>query len=259
MLEIDWVIFVLKLLLVPTFIGIVSLAARRWGPTVGGWLVGLPFTSGPVAFFLALEQGNQFAAAASRGILLGIISVFIFCLGYSRLAVHLSWIPCVMGGLGLYFACTYLLDLTNLSLVIGFISVLVVLATSLALMPRLGAEKPFSSSVKWEIPTRMVSATALVFIITGIAQLLGPQLTGLLTPFPVYATILAIFVHRLDGGQQAARLLRGVVAGSFTFAVFFLMISSTILAWGIGISFTSAIAISLVTHAASLQFLKRVA
>ncbi len=66
MLEIDWVIFLLKLLLVPTFIGIVSLAGRRWGPTVSGWLVGLPLTSGPVAFFLALEQGNVFAAQASR-------------------------------------------------------------------------------------------------------------------------------------------------------------------------------------------------
>lgn len=218
----------------------------------------MPLTSGPVAFFLALEQGNVFAAEASRGIMLGIMSVFIFCLAYSRLAVYLNWIPSMIGGLGLYFACTYFLDLTNLSLVVGFISVLLVLATSLALMPKVGADKSSSASVKWEIPARMVSATALVFIITGIAQLLGPQLTGLLTPFPVYATILAIFVHRMEGGQQAVRLLRGVVAGSFTFAVFFLVISTTMLAWGVDTSFICAIGISLVTHASSLQFLKRV-
>jgi len=38
-----------KLLLTPALLGLVSLAGRRWGPAVSGWLVGLPLTSGPVA------------------------------------------------------------------------------------------------------------------------------------------------------------------------------------------------------------------
>ena len=103
----------------------------------------------------------------------------------------------------------------------------------------------------------MVSATALVFLITGLAQILGPQLTGLLTPFPIYATILAVFTHQYAGGTQAVRLLRGVVAGSFTFAVFFLVISSTIIIWGVGTAFLCAIGVSLLTHIASFQFLRR--
>ena len=44
---------VLKLVLTPTLIGTASLAGRRWGPAVSGWLVGFPFTSAPVALFLA--------------------------------------------------------------------------------------------------------------------------------------------------------------------------------------------------------------
>src|SRR5215218_6073961 len=32
-----------------------SLAVRRWGDAIGGWLVGLPLTSGPVAAFLAIQ------------------------------------------------------------------------------------------------------------------------------------------------------------------------------------------------------------
>ena len=103
----------------------------------------------------------------------------------------------------------------------------------------------------------MVSATILVFLITGVAQWLGPQLTGLLTPFPIYATILAVFTHRYAGGAQAVRLLRGVVAGSFTFAVFFLVISSTIVLWGIGLAFVCAIGVSVLTHFVSFQFLRR--
>src|SRR5689334_15298204 len=74
--------FLFKLLVSPLLIGAVSLAGRRWGPAVSGWLVGLPLTSGPVVLFLALEQGTTFAAAAAQAIMLGIISVGVFCLTY---------------------------------------------------------------------------------------------------------------------------------------------------------------------------------
>ncbi|HET7343490.1 MAG TPA: hypothetical protein VFL90_18640, partial [Methylomirabilota bacterium] len=57
-------ILLLKLAATPLLIAGASLAGRRWGPAVGGWLVGLPLTSGPVAVFLALEHGAAFAAAA---------------------------------------------------------------------------------------------------------------------------------------------------------------------------------------------------
>ena len=70
----------LKLVLTPALIALASLAGRRWGPAVSGWLVGLPLTSGPVTFFLALNQGLAFAAAAAVGTLAGTISQAAFCL-----------------------------------------------------------------------------------------------------------------------------------------------------------------------------------
>jgi uncharacterized membrane protein len=102
----------------------------------------------------------------------------------------------------------------------------------------------------------MVSATALVVLITEVAPLLGPQLTGLLSPFPIYATTLAVFIHRSQGGEEAVKLLRGVVVGSFTFIIFFLIVSLTIVPWGVGLSFLTAIGVSFLTHAMSLQVLK---
>src|SRR4029453_17240063 len=57
----------LKLVLTPALIGAVSLAGRRWGPGVSGWLVGVPPPSGPVAFFSALDHGGGVAAAGARG------------------------------------------------------------------------------------------------------------------------------------------------------------------------------------------------
>ena len=77
---------ILKLVLTPALIGAASLAGRRWGAAVGGWLVGIPFTSAPIALFLALDHGTSFAASASVGMLLGTISQAIFCLAYSSCA-----------------------------------------------------------------------------------------------------------------------------------------------------------------------------
>jgi hypothetical protein len=74
---------ILKLAVTPALIGGASLAGRRWGAAVGGWLVGIPFTSAPIALFLALDHEVSFAASASVGMLLGTISQAIFCLAYS--------------------------------------------------------------------------------------------------------------------------------------------------------------------------------
>src|SRR5207244_11459138 len=76
----------LKLVLTPTLIGAVSMAGRRWGPGVSGWLVGFPLTSGPVAFFLALDQGVTFAAGAATGSITGAAAQAAFCVLYGRLA-----------------------------------------------------------------------------------------------------------------------------------------------------------------------------
>ena len=75
-------ILALKLFLAPMLIGFVSIAGRRWGPTVGGWLVSLPLTSAPVILFLGIEQGTAFASSAAQNTLMGIMSVASFCLVY---------------------------------------------------------------------------------------------------------------------------------------------------------------------------------
>jgi hypothetical protein len=256
LINIDWVTFTLKLVLVPVFIGMVSLAGRHWGPTISGWLIGLPLTSGPVAFFLALEQGNIFAATASQAMMIGIISVSVFSLAYTRLATRTFWLPSVVAGFCVWVACTFMLDNINVPSLISFPLVLVVIATSFLLIPRLTPHSAPLSPPRWEIPARMFSATVLVLLITAIAQILGPKLTGLLTPIPIYATVLAVFTHRYEAAQNAVRLLRGVVAGSTTATIFLLIISSTITSWGVGFAFISAIAVSLATHTAIFQFLR---
>ena len=58
---------------------------------MGGWPVGIPFTSGLVAFFLALDHGAGFAASASVGMLVGNISQALFCLAYAWASARLRF------------------------------------------------------------------------------------------------------------------------------------------------------------------------
>jgi hypothetical protein len=81
----------LKLILTPLLMSGASLAGRRWGAAVSGWLVGLPLTSGPVMLFLTLDRGAAFAERAAEGLILSIISVALFCLAYARLCGRLGW------------------------------------------------------------------------------------------------------------------------------------------------------------------------
>lgn len=152
MISVDLVTIVLKLILVPIFIAAVTLAGRRWGLTVSGWLIGLPLTSGPVAFFLALEQGSTFASEASQSIMVGIMSVFIFCLVYSWSAARLTVLPSLLLGFGAFLACTYLLQMASLSLATGFALSILVLLVSLQLLPHVHSFNARALNLRWELP-----------------------------------------------------------------------------------------------------------
>ncbi len=93
-------ILALKLVLTPIMIAAASLAGRRWGPAVSGWLMGFPLTSAPVSVFLALQYGPAFAAQAAVGTLGGQASVCVFCLVYSLAAARWAWPASAALGIG---------------------------------------------------------------------------------------------------------------------------------------------------------------
>src|SRR5512142_1919857 len=81
----------LKVLVTPAIIGTASLAGRRFGHSISGWLIALPLTTGPITFFLALSHGPAFAANTAAGTLAGGISQAAFVAAYSQLAWRWKW------------------------------------------------------------------------------------------------------------------------------------------------------------------------
>jgi hypothetical protein len=247
----------LKLILTPLFVGGATLVARRFGPRVGGWLVALPLTSGPVTFYLTLEQGTGFAARAAQATLLGQISFAAFCLTYRWLSLRSGWLGSWFGSWSAFFILTFVLQQVSLPLPLAFISVMGVLLLTLLLLPDPQDQIVKTSHPAWDLPGRILVATAFVLLLTGTAAFLGPRLSGLLLPLPIYATVIAIFTHHTYGAAAAWQVLRGVVVGSFAYALFFLLIATLIESRGILVAFGCAIAGALLIQGCSLWLMHR--
>jgi drug/metabolite transporter (DMT)-like permease len=106
---------------------------------------------------------------------------------------------------------------------------------------------------RWDLPLRILVATGLVLLLTGIAPTIGAHLTGLLSPFPVYAGVLAIFAHRESGGDAANNVLRGLLLGLFSFGAFFFILAIGLSRIGIGLTFLLATATALVIQGLTLR------
>lgn len=248
---------VLKLVLTPLLIIVASLAGRRWGPALSGWLIGLPLTSGPVTFFLALSHGTGFATAASAGTLAGTLSECVFCLTYGWISRRARWpLTLALSTLGFALATAAVRDLT-LPVLPLFAVVVAGLLLALALMPTVKARGlPSPPLPAWDLPARAVLATAFVVILTALAPALGPQLTGLIAPFPVYASILAGFAHQQQGPDGAILVARGLLVGLFAFASFFLVLSLALRPLGIAPAFSLATVAALAVQGSSLLVLR---
>lgn len=250
----------LKLILTPALVGAATLAGRRWGSAIGGWLVGIPFTSGPIAFFLALEHGPRFAAAAAAGIMAGTASQVAFGLAYAWMATRRDWIACLVIATLAFAIVTAALDGISLAVWVMFVGVIAALVLSLFLMPR--GTHSATGAIQfpvWDIPARMIVATVFVIALTAVAPLLGAKLAGLLAPFPLYATVLAVFAHRIEGSAPAVGVLRGLLLGLFVFAAFFFILSLMLVPQGIVAAFAVAIAVAMALQGVSLFAGRRLA
>ncbi len=251
-------ILTLKLILAPIIIGTASLAGRRWGPAVSGWIVGLPLTSGPVIFFLAISHDIPFAANAILGTLSGGFSLIAFCLVHAWLATKFDWRITTLGSLTIFSLMTIALQGLVISLFSLFLLVFLTISLGVWFMPKQKAEQVAASTLnQWDIPARILVGTSFILFVTGIAPIIGSKLTGLLTTFPLFASILAIFAQRQQGTDGAIHVLHGLTIGLFAFAGFYLALGLLIENTSLVVSFGIASLAALIIQGSSLFILRQ--
>lgn len=249
---------VLKLTITPLVIGGASLVVRRWGPLLGGFLIALPLTSGPVLFFLALDHGAAFAAGAAKGSLAGCIPIVGFALAYALVARGHRWpVALAAGTAGWALPALAIQGAPDLPAPPLAGLVVVVVAAALRLLPGSAAVAPPAAAPAWDVPFRIAVVTALVVALTAAAQALGPRASGLLATVPAIAAALTVFSHQRDGSSHALGVLRGLLGGLLATAAFHTVASTVLEPAGIPIAFVAAVAAALAVQGMALQALHR--
>jgi hypothetical protein len=214
-------LLVVKLLLSPCFVLGASLAARRFGSRVGGLVGGLPVVAGPILLLCALEHGRGFAADAAANTLLGLVSLTVFVVVYGRLAGRVSWRVSLLAGWLAFGGGTVLFSALSIPAGAALALAAAGLLIGAALLPRACLQAAADAAPpRWDLPLRAGCALTLVLVLTAVAGQLGPQLSGLLAPFPVIASVLAVFTHSQRGVDELRLLLRGLITGFGAFALF---------------------------------------
>jgi hypothetical protein len=242
-----------KVLLAPGFVVCASLAARRFGPRVGGLIAGLPLVAGPILLIYALNHGRAFAAGAASGTLLGLISLTVYIVVYGRLAGRMSWLASMLCGWLAFGVMTVLFSAVSLPAGAALALACAGLLIGLAVLPHPGPSAPSDAPPpSWDLPLRAACALALVLTLSAVSGWLGPQLSGLLAPFPIIATVLATFTHAQRGSDELLRLLRGLLSGLSAFALFFFTLALALKRMDTASAFVLATALALLAQIAML-------
>ncbi len=248
-----------KLLLAPACVVAVSLAGRRWGVAVAGVLGGLPVVAGPILVVLTLVHGLDFGEGAAAGALLGLAALTLFVVVYGRASERAGPLPSLLAGWGAFLLGVALLRPLDVPPAASLVFVGACFAAGLALLPA-----PIAMSVgdagpppRWDLAARALAALALVVAITAASGALGPTLSGLLAPFPVLTSVLAVFTQAQHDDDRLRALLRGFLVGFYGFAAFCFALAVGLETLGGLEAFTVATAAAFVVQATVLALRAR--
>lgn len=231
----------LKLTLAPLLVAGATLAAQRWGPSVGGLLLGLPLTTGPIFLLLAIDQGPHFAAAATVGILFGLVGLAAFAVAYAAASSRAGWVASLAAATIAFFALSAGADQLGSQVVIAGLVAWLILMLAALLIRRPAVKIARTAPPRWDLWVRMLAVAALTLAITTAAARLGPILSGIVGTYPVAITVVLAFTHRQFGRSAAVAMLRGSVLSWISFASCFVAIGlslealGTALAVGLGV------------------------
>ena len=235
----------LRLLLVPAAVWLASLAARRWGHTVSGYLGGLPLIGGPITLYLALDYGPAFAAQSATVTLAAIMGQAAHLMAFAHAGRRAPWPAALAAGWAAFAAVAISVTFLPLTPWVALALAVAGLAAAWRWLPHPRGDAALPAIPAAELRLRLVAAFALAAAILWSAKAFGPVVSGVLLSVPVTGSIMPPFTLALYGPDAVTRLMRGFVVGLAGFTAFFFVISAAVVAAGIAPAFLAAIAAAL--------------
>lgn len=241
-------ILCIKLLLVPSLLAAVTLAARRWGGNVAGWLGGFPIVAGPVLLVVTLEQGARFGALAAAAALAAVGPTMLFVVLYAHLSARRRWWATLILAYLAWGGAVALVALVPPGLGVAA----AVGGTGLALARVVVRTPPGPAlpqvSHPLELPARMLVGVLLTFVASALAAAFGPRVGGFTTVFPLVASVVAGFSHALQGHDAAVRFLAGMSRGMWSVGAFCLALALLLPRTSVAVAFAAALTATAAFH-----------
>jgi hypothetical protein len=240
------VVLLLPLVLAPTAMVLISLAERRFGSSVAGWLNAVPLSISLAVLGVSADQGAPAGAAIAEAAAAHVPAQVAFAVAFAAVlrrwrtrgerAPRNGWRASAAGrrrlviGAGLLGGTLAFVGLSALiSLVPAPVSIAVALP-ALYLGRRALSEQP-EAPAKTDSPVlvRAAVATAAVLAVLTTVRVAGPGLGGAVAAYPALTATLA----STAGVATAARLLHGVVQGLTGYLAFCVALAASAPALGI--------------------------
>lgn len=247
----------LRLALVPAAVWAASLAARRWGHAVSGYLGGLPLIGGPITLYLALDYGPAFAARSAAMTLAVILGQTAHLLAFSFVGRRARWPLALAAGWSSFVAAAVLLAVWQPPAAFAFACALAGLLAAVRWLPRYRGRASLPAVPRAELWLRLAAATVLAVVIVVGARLFGPVVSGVLLSVPVTGSIMPPFTLALYGPDALARLVRGFIVGLSGFTAFFVVLAFGLVPLGATLAFATAVVAALATVSTTAAWTRR--
>jgi len=235
-------ILLLRLLLTPTLVVLVSYIQKRWGHAIGGRVIGLPLSTGPFLILIYLMNGAGQTAMAAHGVVAGQIAVVTYCYVFTFVSWRKAWPIALLTGwfiAGLAdFTLTHLYSTWLAGATVVFVS-----AIAIKFWPRpLTDDQSMRFPQWWETPMKALIAGTLVATLTKIKDVIGVQEAGVLASMPVILSVLAPTTVRTYGPAAVSELLRGTTKSLGGSVMFSTVVAATITAVPAPVAFALGLA-----------------
>ncbi|TKC92484.1 hypothetical protein FAZ69_02060 [Trinickia terrae] len=241
----------LKLTLVPAFLLIVSSSGKWWGPSIAGWLAGLPVVAGPILYLLVLQHGPLFGAHAAILSLSAILASEAFNFAYAWTCRTRAWPLALCSGLLAWFVSACALSLLPASPAWAAAVALVAVLFGQSFLPRARSVAAGAPLTRSDLIGRMLAGAALTLLVTSLSGMLGAKWSGLLAVFPLLGIVLSVSSQRAHGPDFVISLLRGMVLGRFSFAAFCLWLSFALMRQAPAAAFAEAAVIAMAVQSST--------
>lgn len=246
----------LRLALVPAAVWLASLAARRWGHKVSGYLGGMPLIGGPITLFLALDHGTAFAARSATITLAAILGQAMHVLAFAYVGRRARWPWALAAGWASFATVGVLVTLIDPGPAVALAIAVAGLGAAQRGLPRYQGSTTLPAVPPAELRLRLVAAVILAALILWSARVFGPVVSGVLLSMPITGSIMPPFTLALYGSDALARLIRGFVIGLCGFTAFFFVVAVALVPMGVTPAFGAAILAAVIAVFLAVRVLR---